>query len=56
MGTIPDISAAGEHLRAYERFGRAVDANDDVAANQEGRVITDPDKAGSALMCRCRYS
>jgi hypothetical protein len=41
----PVLDLEGSHRDAHERFERACDATDDVRATQEGRVVTDADKA-----------
>jgi hypothetical protein len=41
----PIFEAIGVYFFEHERFNRACSTADDVAAKQEGRVITDADKA-----------
>ena len=41
----PVLGAITAQSCAYERFDRACDRIDNVAADQEGRVVTDADKA-----------
>jgi hypothetical protein len=41
----PVLEAVRAHRSAHQRFGRAVDATDDVVAKQEGSVVTGTDEA-----------